>query len=673
MKLLQDIIAVFKSDYALLTRFRKLRLSVFGVLFIPAIYATIYVSSMWDPEGHARNLPVVIVNQDQGTQFKGEDVHVGRSLTDKLQSERKLGFSALNDPEEARRKVREGEFDFALLIPPDFSEKVIEAQASGVAQLTVYTSEGNNYTGAAIAKKFAPELTRQLNALLNARRWDKVSDIAHDSEIKVALLKDGVQRLNAGAHQLSEGLIRASNGAQKISQGADKAATASQQISNGAVQLSDGGQQLTQGFRQVRQGLGTMVEKLPADEDLNALKQGASSLAQGQQQLNEGLNRLDQGAGQLTEGVRELKTRSAKIPIWGGQVSEGAGKIEDGAVKLGDGLHAAAQGSARLREGSEQLKNGVVRLSDGMQKLGAGIHLMHDKMPPEQRLQQFDTGMNRMREGTGQLSGGLTQLDQGSKQLAEGLVKLEAGSQALAQGLQQLDNSIPAKLDVPHIDAEGFSATVNTRVEVAAPVANNGTAFGANFIPLSLWVGAVMTAFLFHYRKVPLSVHGRSPWGKAVGKMLIPSGIVLGQVTIMILTISLVLGVTVSHPFLLTITLVTSSIIFVSIVMALVRWLGDTGKVIAVLFLILQLSSSGAIVPIQLSGEVFQWLHPYLPFTWVVKATKAAMFDAYDGLWLVFYGKLLLTPLVLWPIATYTGRWIGVPDADYLPALDVAE
>jgi hypothetical protein len=35
------------------------------------------------------------------------------------------------------------------------------------------------------------------------------------------------------------------------------------------------------------------------------------------------------------------------------------------------------------------------------------------------------------------------------------------------------------------------------------------------------------------------------------------------------------------------------------------------------------------------------------------------------------YSKILLTPLILWPIATYTGRWVHQPDDQYVPALDV--
>lgn len=659
------------ADIELLKRYPKLRFSVLGVLFVPALYATIYISSMWDPESHAVNLPVAIVNLDTGTQYKGEPINVGQSLTEKLNTDRKLGFTTLDSEQSAREKVRQGYFDFALIIPADFSAKAISAEASGVGHLVVYTSEGNNYTSAGIAKKFAPEISRRLNELLNERRWGKVAEIAADSEIKVARLKEGVGALNAGAQQLSAGLSKANEGSDRLKNGLDRAEQAGTQISQGALQLRDGGLRLTDGVKQFGQGIQTMNNALPANSDLMALKEGSSQLHEGQKQLNQGLIKLEDGSMRLLNGVKELKEKSADIPVFGARVVEGAQKLEDGSTQLSQGLTAAKDGSSKLVEGGDQVNQGVARLTDGMAKLGDGIRLMHSKMPADADLERFSGGLNKMADGTGQLSQGLKQLDAGSGQLDQGLDQLDDGAKRLAAGLKTLDDAIPSKLDIPSINAAGFSSTVQTELEIAAPVQNNGAAFGSNFVPLSLWVGAVMTAFLFHFRKLPVSLQGHGAWAKAIGKMLIPSGIVLAQVLVMLITVSLVLGISVSHPIYLIVTLVTSSIIFVSIVMALVRWLGDTGKVMAVLFLILQLSSSGAIVPIELTGALFQTIHPYLPFTWVVKATKVALFDAYDGQWLLMYSKILITPLVLWPLSTYTGRWIYQPDDQYMPALDV--
>lgn len=659
------------ADFQLFRRYPKLRFSVLGVLFVPALYATIYISSMWDPESHAVNLPVAIVNLDQGTQYKGEPINVGKSLTEKLNADRKLGFSAVDDEQLARQQVRLGHYDFALIIPANFSAKAISAEASGVGHLVVYTSEGNNYTSAGIAKKFAPEISRRLNELLNERRWGKVAEIAADSEIKVARLKEGVGALNAGAQQLSAGLGKANEGSGRLKNGLERADQAGLQISQGAVQLRDGGLRLTDGVKQFGKGIQTMNDSLPSNNDLMALKDGSKQVHEGQKQLNQGLIKLEEGSVRLVNGVKELKEKSADIPVFGTRVVEGAQKLEDGSTQLSQGLTAAKDGSSKLVDGGGQVHQGVAKLTDGMVRLGDGIRLMHFKMPADSDLERFSGGLNKMADGTGQLSQGLKQLEAGSGQLDQGLDQLDAGAKRLAEGLKTLDDAIPAKLDIPSINAAGFSSTVQTELEIAAPVQNNGAAFGSNFVPLSLWVGAVMTAFLFHYRKLPVSLQGHGPWAKAIGKMLIPSGIVLAQVLVMLITVSLVLGISVSHPLYLIITLLTSSIVFVSIVMALVRWLGDTGKVIAVLFLILQLSSSGAIVPIELTGVLFQTIHPYLPFTWVVKATKVALFDAYDGQWLLMYAKILITPLVLWPIATYTGRWVYQADDQYVPALDV--
>ncbi|MCQ8896417.1 YhgE/Pip domain-containing protein [Limnobacter humi] len=671
MGLVRQIQSVVHADWGLLRRYPRLRLSAFGVCFIPALYATIYISSMWDPESKAPQLPVLIVNHDAGTAYKGEAIHVGQSLTDKLQADRKLGFVLQPDEQKARAMVRDGEVDFALIIPENFSAEAVGASRSGAGELVVFTSEGNNYTGANVAKKFAPEVSRRLNELLNERRWTKVSEIAADSEIKVAKLKEGVSALNAGAARLKEGLEKASEGSTQLNAGLGKARDAGVKISAGAGQLRDSGLKITEGMKQLGGGIAQMNAKLPADTDLAALKDGATQVAEGNAQLSQGLGELKAGSVRLTDGLTELKTKTASIPFFGTKVSNGAAQLEEGSIKLGNGLSKAKGGSDTLADGSARVRDGVVKLSDGMGQLAGGIRTMHSKMPAASDLDRYGDGLTTLAGATGQLSQGLNRLEEGSGKLDNGLAQLADGAGQLSNGLNLLDEAVPSKLNIPNINPAGFSSTVQTRVEVAAPVQNNGSAFGSNFIPLSLWVGAVMTSFLFHYRKLPLSLAHHGNWSKCIGKMLIPSFIVAGQVVIMLLTVGLLLGISIAHPVLLTITLFTASIVFVSIVMALVRWLGDTGKVMAVLFLILQLSSSGAIVPIQLSGELFQLLHPYLPFTWVVKATKVALFDAFDGQWLWMYAHMLLTPLVLWPIATYTGRWVHVPDEQYVPALDV--
>jgi len=105
--------------------------------------------------------------------------------------------------------------------------------------------------------------------------------------------------------------------------------------------------------------------------------------------------------------------------------------------------------------------------------------------------------------------------------------------------------------------------------------------------------------------------------------------------------------------------------------MALVRLFGDTGKVLALILLILQLSSAGAVMPIELAGGFFRWLHPLLPFTWVVRAFRAALFDAFNGAWLSAWLTIIGFGVGAMLLAAFAGRWKPVPDAEYRPAMDV--
>jgi len=55
--------------------------------------------------------------------------------------------------------------------------------------------------------------------------------------------------------------------------------------------------------------------------------------------------------------------------------------------------------------------------------------------------------------------------------------------------------------------------------------------------------------------------------------------------------------------------------------------LGEAGKLVAVLFLTLQLSAGGGIAPIELTSSFFKAVNPWLPFTWVVKTMRTALLE----------------------------------------------
>jgi len=242
---------------------------------------------------------------------------------------------------------------------------------------------------------------------------------------------------------------------------------------------------------------------------------------------------------------------------------------------------------------------------------------------------------------------------------------------SLYEGLDRLGEALPAHIEALEGDPAGLSASIRPEVTITAAVPNNGTGFASYFLPLSLWVGAVMTAFVFHLRRLPRPVADAKRPAQVLGKLLVPASVALLQAILLGAIVRFLIGVQPAHSLEYALTLATASLTFVLIVFVLVRTLGDAGKVVAVLFLILQISSAGGPFPIELSGTFYRTLHPYLPFTQVLKALRASLFDAYDGAWWTFYGRMLAVLGVAAVLALRVGRWRVVEADRYEPAIEV--
>ena len=141
------------------------------VALIPSVYLLIYLSSIWDPVAQASALPVGIVNLDGGYTYRDQSFNIGHDVTTKLQEKNQFGYRQIDRDEDARQQVRQGKLAFALLIPPDFSANAIPGLSAGGGQLSVYTSAGNNYESAILARQFAKALGEEVNDALNAQRW----------------------------------------------------------------------------------------------------------------------------------------------------------------------------------------------------------------------------------------------------------------------------------------------------------------------------------------------------------------------------------------------------------------------------------------------------------------------------------------------------------------------
>ncbi len=641
MQFFHQVYYIASIEAGFFVRYPRLLLASIAVVLLPAVYAVIYLSSVWDPAANTGALSVAIVNLDTSVTYREHVFNIGNEVVAQLKSRKIFGYQDFADEAAARKAVRLGTLAFALIIPPDFSSNALPGAQAGASKLVVYTSEGNNYEAAALARRFAAELSQAVNESLNERRWSLVLTNAAGSQRSVTRLREGAEQLRQGAHELTDGATQNAMGALKLAKGTHK-------VANGVEPLTDGVKQLAAGLR-------TMDAKHPRNSELDRLKNGADALAAGHAELAQGIDTLQTGGNRLHAGMTNLRDEASDSMFVPGSVTEALGQLTDGMRQVNAGLTQTSDAQQRLADGAGKLSVGVGALTSGVRSMNSAVRSAVNKLPEDGQLDS--------------LAHGASELAKGSDALADGGQKLKAGVLRLQAGIDLLVDSLPADLQPVAGSAQGLANSVQPVVEVHAAVQNNGSGFASNVVPGALWLGAGIAAFLIHVRVLPRKAQTFSRPAQMMGKLLIPATVVVLQAALVLLTLLFILKIHVVSLGPLVLTLGVAALTFLVIVYALTRAFGDAGKALAMVFLAVQLSSSGGILPVELSGGLFTQISPWLPLTWVVRAMKASLFGAYDGRWQWPLAWVASTGFVVALLACYLGRWRYVRPVDVHPAI----
>ena len=635
-------------DAALLRRYPKLAWSALGAVVVPALYALIVLSSVWDSNARTAQLPVALVNQDAGLRYGIRDVNLGAEVFEAMRAHGLFGYRDFSDADAARRAVREGQLAFAVLLPPDFSRRALLGSESGAGHLILYLSEGNNYAASGFAKRFAPELAHRVNETLNERRWALVLESTAGSKRDLNSLRQAVDALVEGADRSASAAHQVRQGNQILAAGTAEASDAGQRLQGATAQLAVGATELGSGLRQLGSGLRALDSKALLERDVHALRQGGNALQRDQ---------FEFGAGDW----------------WfiGTDFAQAAGTLQSGAEQLELGLGTATAAQGRLVDGTQRFVDGTNQLADGLLRHSTAIGQLVSGLPDEASIRSFAAGAAQVSAATSTLSGGLHQLRDGQAQLYEGQARLDKGSAELAANLRLLQASLPAGKPSPEGTAAGLAQSVQPVLEMVAQVPNEGAGFAPNFVPLALWMGAVMMAFLFHFRQLPMDLMAAPRAATVAGRLFFPALLTAGQSLVMLAILVGLLQVQTQRLLPVAVTLVSASLLFLCLIFALVHLFGDVGKMVAVLLLVVQMSSAGVLLPIELTPSLFQTMHRWLPLSWVVHAFRASMFGAYDGVWIGEWAAMLFTGAAALALSVIFGRWQPVKARAYRASMEV--
>jgi putative membrane protein len=199
--------------------------------------------------------------------------------------------------------------------------------------------------------------------------------------------------------------------------------------------------------------------------------------------------------------------------------------------------------------------------------------------------------------------------------------EIETKIKALASKMREIDKSYDIEEVIDFLrndieqESEFFSEPVLLNKHSLFPIPNYGSAMSPFFTALSLWVGGTI---LISMLSVGVSQKVYSPYQIYIGRYLI--FFIIGVMQALSVSIGniILIGVYVADKFEYILFSVLISTVFTLIVYTFVSVLGNVGKGISVVLMVLQISSSGGTFPIQVTPPFFQHINPFLPFTYAV-------------------------------------------------------
>ena len=344
---------------------------------IPLLYGALYLYGNWDAYGHVNGIVGALVVEDEGaTDSSGQQVNTGADVKKNLLDAGTFDWRQVPTREEAVDGVEKGTYDFALVIPKNFSRNLqsaaafkpdangntgtIDPQSAGIE---IVTNDANNYVLTNIVTKAGTSVRDSVASKVGNATANALLASFTTIHSKMGEAASGAEKVNTGTVKLADAIVQLKDGSATVNDGALK-------LKDGTVTLSDGTTQLVDAQKQ--------------------LADGADKLASGAATLDSGAATLDSGAAKLVDGSTTLKNGTSTLASAAASASDGASKLKDGSATLAQGTSSLKDGSATLAQGANSLAEGTHKLRQGLDE--SGIRELPGQLNAMcQHLQQTDT------------------------------------------------------------------------------------------------------------------------------------------------------------------------------------------------------------------------------------------------------------------------------------------
>ncbi|MFF1287862.1 YhgE/Pip family protein [Bacillus thuringiensis] len=418
---------LLRKEFTEIIKNKKILIPIIAVLFVPILYAGMFLWAFWDPYKQLDDLPVAVVNLDKGAVFDGKPIEVGKGLVDNLKDNKSFKWEFVSE-KEAKKGMEGRKYYMLVRIPDDFSSNATTLLKDNPKPLNLeyIPNESLNFLSSQIGgtaiEKIKGEVASTLTKTYAEKMFDSIQDVSKG-------LADGAE----GANKLHDGSSELHDGSSKVTDGLHTLQGKSGEMKDGAQKLADGSNKLVDGSGKVTNGLNTLNSKT------------------GEMQM--GIGKLVDGSGKVTNGLNTLNSKTSEMQT-------GIGKLIDGSGKVTDGLNT-------LNSKTGEMQKGIGELHDGSEKVTGGLNKLVSKSG------ELKTGTTDLSNGMGKLVEGQSQLEEGSQAIQKGLQDLNSNVQKSAADLEEMQSKVPSILNTVNEKIDGAGANVNQLNELTQSTAGD--------------------------------------------------------------------------------------------------------------------------------------------------------------------------------------------------------
>ena len=670
---MKNIIEIFRNDIKEVFRKTNTWIIIVGLIFLPSMYAWPNILSSWDPYGHTNNIKVAVTSEDEGATVDGKELNLGKSLVEGLKNNKNLDWQFVSNKQEAEDGVRIGNYYASIVVPKNFSQDMTSVSRTEPQRATIeYTvNEKINAISPKITNSGASAIANNISKNFVETANGIIFEKLHEAGIKfeenlpsIEKAKEEIFKLNDNfstyESTLSELIGKVEygynilNNVQNTLPEIDRVATNSIMIADKAGITINNIQGFNERLLPIINSHLNVVEEVSKEanviaKELQKKPDKTEEIKARQKALDSRLQASTERL-QLVKNIFEYFNKLSNERLFNNQLERVTTLSNDiTAIKeVNNNIYNKMDHYDEIADTvKEEFVNKSARINEVSSNMNSKLNV---EVAPliSQVLSKAEVNIDKV---SGIIAGAQGELPAVERKLSETEVKIsnaygkllslqaqmpsaKSKIQKLTDEIKKADSGIDKnqlfnllKVDYKQ-QAEFFANPVKLQENKLYHIENYGSAMTPFYTVLSIWVGSLLMSSLLT-TKVEDEENKYKPYQKYFGRGLLFVIISLFQTLIITLGDMYVLGTQATSPYRFVLYALLISLLFSSIIYTIVCILGNVGKAVCIVLLVLQLGSSGGTFPIQMTSEFFQALYPKVPFTYSISLLREAVGGVY--------------------------------------------